>query len=118
MRRWITGSSLLVLIFVATRPLLLLQSFYSDDGLLHLFRVFALDQTIRQGIVYPRWVEDLALGYSYPIFNYYPPLAEFVVQALHILGFGFPSAMQWTFIAIVAVAVFGAYLMGLELFGH
>src|SRR5512135_966708 len=117
MRHSIRWFVLAALTCLAAYPLWSTADFWSSyDGLLHLYRAFALDQTLRQGVVYPRWVLDLAYGYGYPIFNFYPPLAAYISETLHLLGFGFPEAIKGTFIAITAVAVVGAYRMGLEFF--
>ncbi len=45
-------------------------------------------------MIYPRWLMDLAFGYGYPIFNFYPPLAEFLAESLHLIGFNFAAAME------------------------
>jgi hypothetical protein len=84
---------------------------YSDDGLLHLFRTFALDRTIHAGVLYPRWLPDLGYGYGYPIFDFYPPLASYIVETIHLLGAGFALATNATFIGIVALAAGGAYAL-------
>ena len=78
---------------------------YSDDGLLHLFRTFAIDRTIHAGVLYPRWLPDLGYGYGYPIFDFYPPLASYIVETIHLLGAGFALATNVTFIGIVALTI-------------
>lgn len=118
MRRWIPFSLLIALVLVAARPLFASPFFFSDDGLLHLFRVFALDQTLRQGVIYPRWLWDLAYGYGYPIFNYYPPLAAYITETLHMLGLSFAAAAQGAFVVFLAIAIGGAYAMGVDLFAE
>jgi len=119
MRRAIPFSILAGLVIIAAHPLWGIANYLASyDGLLHLYRVFALDQTLRQGVVYPRWLLDLAYGYGYPIFNFYPPLAAYLAETIHILGLGFIDALKATFVAIIAVAVLGAYVMGQELFSR
>jgi hypothetical protein len=116
MRRRIPILILAALVAVASRPLWSAQFLASYDGPLHLLRVFALDLTLRQGVVYPRWLLDLAYGYGYPIFNFYPPFAPYIAETVHLLGLGFAEAVKTTFIAIIAVALLGAYALGTELF--
>ncbi len=79
-------------------------------------RVFALDLTLRQGVVYPRTLLDLAYGYGYPIFNFYPPFAAYTAETVHLLGLGFAEAFKATFTGIIAIAVLGAYALGTDLF--
>ena len=117
MRRWFYILSLFALALIAARPLFAAQFFYSDDGLDHLFRLFALDRTIQQGVVYPRWIFDLAFGYGYPIFDFYPPLTAYLAETLHLLGLGFADAIKGAFVVCIVVAVTGAFVMGAELFG-
>jgi hypothetical protein len=117
MRRWISFACLILFTAIATRPLWSsAQFFYSDDALLHLFRVFAFDQTLRQGVVYPRWVSDLAFGMGYPIFNYYPPLSAYLAETIHLFGATFADAIKIAFIGIVALAGYGAYVLAQEFF--
>jgi hypothetical protein len=101
----------------AVLPLLPPATFYFlDDGSLHLFRLFELDRVLRQGVPYPRWAPDFAYGYGYPVFNFYPPLAYYIAEALHVAGLDLPMALQATLALIIAIAAFGAYVMGCELF--
>ena len=114
--RWLAVLLLAPVGTLAARPLLVLQFFHSDDGLDHLLRLFALDRTLRQGVVYPRWLFALAYGYGYPIFNYYPPLAAYVAEMLRLLGLGLVEAIRGTGVICVFAAILGAYALGAEFF--
>ncbi|MBI5650589.1 MAG: hypothetical protein HZC40_09120 [Chloroflexi bacterium] len=115
--RWITRLVLVALIALGISPLLPPSRFlFLDDGFLHLFRIDELDRMIRQGIVYPRWASDFASGYGYPIFNFYPPLAYYLAETFHIIGFDLPVALQLTLALIVAIAALGAFVLGRDLF--
>ena len=116
MRRVIPFVILGVLTLLAARPLWKLSFYYSDDGLLRLAHAFALDQMIHQGIVYPRWLNDLAFGLGYPLFNYYPPLSTYLIESFHLLGFDFVTALKIAFSAMIAIAALGAYTLGAEIF--
>ncbi|MCI0475562.1 MAG: hypothetical protein L0Y55_04895 [Anaerolineales bacterium] len=116
MRRVIPFVILGVLTLLAARPLWELSFYYSDDGLLRLSHAFALDQMIRQGVVYPRWLNDLAFGLGYPLFNYYPPLSTYLIESFHLIGFDFVTAFKIAFSAMIAIAALGAYALGAEIF--
>jgi 6-pyruvoyl-tetrahydropterin synthase related domain len=116
LRHWLPFLLLILLGILAAQPLLSLQFFHSDDGLDHLLRLFALDDTIRQGVVYPRWLFDLAYGYGYPLFDFYPPLAAHIAETLHLLGLGFVDAIKGTDLISIVVALTGAYILAVELF--
>lgn len=110
---------LFVIAVVAGRPLLSGASFlYSDDGLDHLLRIYALDRAIHQGIAFPRWIPDLALGYGYLIFNFYPPLSAFVGETLVLFGWGFAQAIKGTLLLTIAAALVGSFQMGREFFAE
>ncbi len=105
------------LVLIAARPLWSSTAFFdSDDGVLHLLRVYALDRAIQQGVIYPRWLMDLAFGYGYPIFNFYPPLAEFLAESIHLIGFDFAAAIKGSMFVAILIAISGAYVLGRELF--
>ncbi len=55
---------------------------------------------------YPGWATDQALGYGYPTFVLYPPLAYYVAEVFHLLGAGKIVAIKWTW----ALATMGAGL--------
>ncbi|MCL5950309.1 MAG: 6-pyruvoyl-tetrahydropterin synthase-related protein [Chloroflexi bacterium] len=117
MRRRAPLFGLVVICLVATLPCLPAARFYFlDDGFLHLFRLFEFDRVLRQGAIYPRWAPDFAYGYGYPVFNFYPPLAYYLAETLHILGLAIPGALIAAFIFILALGVAGAYALGAELF--
>lgn len=118
MRRWLIPLILFLATLIATIPLWRVPApfYFLDDGYLHLFRVFQFDAVLRQGVWYPRWAPDLAYGYGYPLFNYYPPLAYFVTEILHLLSFSFPDAIKATFVIVIFIGATGAFSLGRDLF--
>jgi hypothetical protein len=44
------------------------------DSMSHLWRAVQLDGLVGQGVWWPRGLPALALGYDYPLFNFYPAL--------------------------------------------
>lgn len=116
MRRWIPTFVLAALAVIAARPLWSAPFLFSYDGPLHLLRLYALDLTLRQGVVYPRWLLDLAYGYGYPIFNYYPPLSAYFAETLHIFGVGFAETIKLAFTLFIVAALSGAYVLASDLY--
>src|SRR5688500_10724997 len=66
----------------------------SGDGLLNLYRVVALDFSIKNGDLWPRFTTALHYGYGSPTFNYYAPLSIYAVEAIHLLGFDASDAYR------------------------
>jgi hypothetical protein len=77
------------------------------DGPLHLIRAVEFDAVLRSGVLYPRWAPDLALGYGYPLFNFYAPLFYYLTEIPRLLGASFELALK-----LVLFAGFVAYGLG------
>jgi hypothetical protein len=107
-RRWIIGLLLVVVLSVfAVAPLLQPGFFWGAHDARHsVYFLVEFDQSVQDGIWYPRWSPDFAFGYGYPIFNIYGPLPYFVGEGFHLLGMGFVDATKLVFgLAIVASAL-------------
>jgi len=83
----------------------------TDDGFGHLFRIVELDRGLRTGVLYPRWASELALGYGYPVLNFYAPLSYYAVEVLHLLGLGFLVAYQAALAVSLLMAGLAAYFL-------
>ncbi len=82
-----TGWWVVVLILPALVPLGRAGFFESHDGVFHVYRLAALDQAVRAGVLYPRWFPEFAFGYGHPVFNFYGPLSYYWGLPLTLLGF-------------------------------
>ena len=88
----------------------------SADGLLHLYRLVALDQAVRQGVLFPRWLPDLAYGYGFPLFVFYAPLSYYVTLILSF-GFGLVLAFNISFALALWLSGTGAFVLVRDRFG-
>jgi uncharacterized membrane protein len=84
----------------------------TPDGLLHLYRLVALDHAIRHGDWWPRYVPGFLFGYGAPVFNYYAPLSLYPMEGLHLLGLRFLDALMVSMIVYAILGTLGAYLFG------
>ena len=80
--------------------------FGAHDAPHTVFLLTEFDAAIRDGVWYPGWATDQALGYGYPTFVLYPPLAYYVAEGFHLLGATKVVAIKWTW----ALATMGAGL--------
>lgn len=105
--RWILiiiGLSIVVLV-----PLLLPGFILTHDMYFPLFRLYGIEQCFQEGQIPPRWVSSFALGYGYPFYNFYAPLAYFPAYFFHILGLGYVHSIHTTIICGVLIGGIGTY---------
>jgi 6-pyruvoyl-tetrahydropterin synthase related domain len=100
-----------VLIGIAgAQPLLNERLPRGADALLHLYRIVALDELVRGGVLFSRWLPNLAFGYGYPIFQYYPPLPHYTGVLFTLAGLAPVTALSVTFVFAGCLAACGMYL--------
>ncbi len=92
--------------------------FVSDDGMIHLYRLAALDSAVHAGVIYPRWFPDFAFGYGYPVLNFYSPLSYYVGLAFHLIGAGYITATEMAFGAGLLLSALAMYLFASESLGR
>jgi hypothetical protein len=99
----------LVLLFslFAVAPLASPDYFFGAHDAPHtVFLLTEFDTALRDGVWYPGWATDQALGYGYPTFVLYPPLAYYAAEGFLLLGLTKVAAIKWTW----AIATLGAGL--------
>jgi hypothetical protein len=120
----LTGSQwqqLLGPILFATLPYLIsLQGIpqHSFDGMIYRVWAESFHAQISEGVLYPRWLPDLARGLGSPTFYFYPPLAFFASAVFRILGLGFVGidlSMGLTIFFAAAMSALGAFLVAREI---
>jgi hypothetical protein len=117
MRRVLEWLALLSLCAVAVLPLLRSQSPCTHDGDFHYFRVVAMRRALEQGLLFTRWLPDLAFGYGYPFLNYRAALSYYVALGLYLVGLPLPLALNLVYVLSILGCALGAYLLARDLFG-
>lgn len=79
-----------------------------------IFFLNQFDQAIRDGVLYPRWGVDFALGYGYPLFDIYSTLAFYVAEVFHLLGAGLTAAVKLTYILAFILSGLAMYAFAKE----
>lgn len=88
----------------------------THDGVTHLMRIARLDEAIRQGYLFPRWLPDLLLGYGYPALNYYAAGSYYLVELLYLtLAPSLYAAFVLAQALLVILAGIGAYRLAYDL---
>ena len=88
------------------------------DGPIHFYRAVDMQQAWRDGVLYPRWTANLALGYGTPLFNFAPPLIYMLMMVLNSFGLDLALAMKAVVILFILVSALGTYLLGRETLGR
>lgn len=110
---------ILIILFVIPSFISLLNNQYftmHDDQ--HIARLFLFDKALREGEIYPRWVDQLGFGYGYPLFNFYPPLIYFVAEGFYLLGFSLIWSIKLMVISGFILGAIGMYLFTKRVFGR
>jgi hypothetical protein len=108
----------LLLTLFALGPLLQPGYFWGTHDARHnVYFLFEFDRSIQDGIWYPRWSPDFAFGYGYPFFNIYAPLAYYVGEVFHLIGFDFVSSVKIVFGLSIVFSGLAMYLFARRLMG-
>jgi hypothetical protein len=108
----------LLLTVFALGPLLQPGYFWgAHDARHNVYFLFEFDRSIQDGIWYPRWAPDFTFGYGYPFFNIYGPLAYYVGEVFHLVGFGLVSSVKIVFGLSIVFSGLAMYLFVRRLMG-
>ncbi len=106
-------AGMVCLCLVAIQPFSLSQMPHSADGALQLYRVLALEHSLRvDHPLWPRFSSSLVHGYGAPLFNFFPPLAYYPASLAHRLGLSFLDGWLLSMALYVILAGAGALLLG------
>lgn len=90
--------ALALLSLLTLAPMLQPGYFWGAHDARHsVYFLFEFDRVFRDGVLYPRWFPDMTYGYGYPLFNIYGPLAFYVGEFFHLIGFDFVTAVKLVF---------------------
>jgi len=92
--------------------------FKAHDAPHTVFFLTEFDAALRDGVWYPGWATDQALGYGYPTFVFYPPLAYYVGEAFLLLGASKVVAVKWVWALATVGAGLAMYAYGRRVMGR
>ncbi|MBU6151512.1 MAG: hypothetical protein KGR25_08680, partial [Chloroflexi bacterium] len=88
----------------------------SDDGEQFLLRALTLGHALSVHLTYPRWLPDLYLGFGYPVFSFYSPLAYLTVVLVGgITGTTVDVAVRVTMVVTVLFGALGTFMLARSL---
>jgi hypothetical protein len=106
----------LLVVIVATTlavwPFLSRSSLPTDtDAEIHIFRAAQVEQSITEGLLYPRWAPDFYYGNGYPIFNYYAPLSYHLAAYYSLItGLGIVAGSKFVLVLAAYIGSIGMYM--------
>jgi uncharacterized membrane protein len=100
---------LLFLVSIITFYRLIRPGYFSMMDDMHVFRLQQFDQCLKDGQFPCRLIKDGGMGYGYPLFNYYSPLAYGMAESFHLIGFSLINSLKITFAVCHLIGVFGMY---------
>ncbi len=92
--------------------------FGAHDADHSVFFLVEFDKALRDGALWPRWGPDHALGYGYPLWLLYAPLAYYVAEGFHLLGLGFTAAVKAAWALGFLFGGWGMFLLLRRWFGR
>lgn len=116
--RWLTGLLLVLLALPVSAPFLTTKLPAGHDALEYLPRLVEFHESVRHGIVVPRWAPDLSSGYGQPLFLFNPPLVYYVGELFHLLGCDVVAALNLAVTTLIVASGFAMYLLGSLYFGR
>ena len=104
---------------VAILPLIGPNYFFGAHDAPHsVFFLTEFDAALRDGVWYPGWGTDHALGYGYPTFVLYSPLAYYGAELFLLLGAGKVAAVKWIWALATVGAGLGMYAYARRVLGR
>lgn len=82
-----------------------------------VYFLFEFHQSIRDGILYPRWSPDFAFGYGYPFFNIYGPFSSYVGEFFYLIGLDLVSAVKAAYALSMVASGFTMYAFVKRIWG-
>lgn len=114
----LTALLILIITLPAFFSLITNTNWFSMHDDQHIARLYLLDTAIRQGTIFPRWVDGLGFGFGYPLFNFYPPLVYYIGEIFHLVGFSFIMSIKLVFVVGFLLAGYSSYLLGKKIFSQ
>lgn len=99
-------------------PLFAPGYFYKAHDARHsVYYLIEFDRAFRAGALWPVWGPDFAVGFGYPLWLIYAPLAYFVGQGFHLLGLSFTAATKASWALGFVLGSLGVYRLARRWWG-
>jgi uncharacterized membrane protein len=69
----------------------------THDGIDHVARIANFYKGLTEGILFPRWAQNLNWGYGHPILMFLYPFSSYFASLFHLVGFSFVDSLKLIF---------------------
>jgi len=108
----------LFLISIITFYRLIQPGYFSMMDDMHVFRLEQFDKCLKDGQIPCRFIQNGGMGYGYPLFNYYSPMAYGIAEVFHLTGFSFINSLKIVFALCHVIGIFGMYFFASLFWGN
>lgn len=109
-REWPVVILVSILVAIAASiPVFCFRWWATHDSISYPLRLAEFSQHVFEGEWYPRWASNFYWGYGYPLFNFYPPLGNYIGTAIHAVGAPVLTATKCLELITWLVAFAGLY---------
>ncbi len=110
--------SFLAVIFLASSWSLFQPGFFRAHDYVHGARIAEMSRALTEGHFPVRWSQNFGYGFGMPLFEFYAPLPFYVGSLFYLSGLDLILSVKLLFFIANLGSLFGAYLLGKELFGY
>ncbi len=89
----------------------------THDGKDHVVRIANFYASLSEGILIPRWAENLNWGYGHPVMMFLYPLPSYFASFFHVLGFSLIDSLKIVFGVSFIFSGLGMYIWLRKLLG-
>ncbi len=82
----------------------------THDGHDHIARIANFYESLKDGVLVPRWAENLNWGYGHPILMFLYPFPSYVASLFHFFGFSLTDSTKLVFGTAYILSGFSMYI--------
>lgn len=109
---------LTALLFISSLPIFMKETLFGHDVHFHMFRIYGIAESIRQGSLLARIQSVWCGDYGYPVGVYYGQLLLYPSALLYLIGFSLDFAYKFYCFFVNVIGVTGSYIAFRKISGN
>ena len=106
------------LLFISSLPIFMKETLFGHDVHFHMFRIYGIAESIRQGSLLARIQSVWCGDYGYPVGVYYGQLLLYPSALLYLIGFSLDFAYKFYCFFVNVIGVTGSYIAFWKISGN